>query len=139
MSIDNNMTSPKPHLIRAFYEWIVENKLTPYVEVNPCVEGINIPLEHMKEGRVVLNIAPSAVKDLSLTNQWIDFYARFSGVVTLVQVPIQAVLAIYAHENGQGTAFYEDEENGKGHSPEISAEGGPPVPPKGKPTLKIVK
>jgi stringent starvation protein B len=138
MSVDTSMTSLKPHLIRAFYEWIVENQLTPYVEINSCVKGINIPLEYMKEGKIVLNISPSAVKDLSLTNQWISFYARFSGAVTLVQVPTQAVLAIYAHENGQGTAFFEEEESGKANADE------PPLteseaPAKGKPTLTIVK
>ncbi len=133
------MTSVKPYLIRAFHEWIVDNELTPYIEVNTKIPGTDVPHEYIKENKITLNIAPLAVKDLHLTNELIDFYARFSGVVRLVRVPIQAVLAIYAKENGHGTAFGEEE---KASSSEVvleSSEKNTQQHKKGKPDLRIVE
>lgn len=129
------MTSFKPYLIRAFHEWIVDNELTPYIDVNTRVPKTEVPQEYIKDNKITLNIAPSAVKDLRLDNNLISFYARFSGVVQFVQVPIRAVLAIYAKENGQGSSFNQkDEEDVYPDATEDSNQS----PPK-KPILKIVE
>lgn len=132
------MTSVKPYLIRAFHEWIVENELTPYIDVNTKISGTDVPKEYIKNNKITLNIAPSAVKDLHLTNEVIDFYARFSGVVRSVHVPIRAVLAIYAKENGHGTAFNEEEEE-IASSPAVSSEEDAQQRKKRKPDLRIVE
>lgn len=137
MNVNSPTTSSqKPYLIRALYEWIVDNELTPYIEVNTKIEGVNVPVEHIQDNRIILNVSPSAVKELNLGNDWIDFYARFSGIVRLVQVPVVAVLKIYARETGEGTAFKEEDSGGGVTS---SSPAGPASTKKGKPTLKIVK
>ena len=138
------MTSAKPYLIRAFHEWIVANELTPYIDVNTKISGTDVPKEYIKNNRIILNIAPTAVKDLRLNNDLIAFYARFSGVVRLVHVPVRAVLAIYAKENGHGTAFNEEEEDKAALS--LATSGAEPIEgektgqaKKGKPDLRIVE
>jgi stringent starvation protein B len=132
------MTSVKPYLIRAFHEWIVDNALTPYIEVNTKIPGTDVPHEYIKKNKITLNIAPLAVQDLHLTNDLIDFYARFSGVVRLVRVPVRAVLAIYAKENGHGTAFGEEESSSSEVFSE-SSEKNTQQHKKGKPDLRIVE
>lgn len=104
------MTSKKPYLIRACYDWIVDNQLTPYLLVNANYPGIDIPTEHAQEGRILLNISPHACRGLHLDNDKILFTARFSGVAAQILVYPAAVLAIYAKENGEGMEF--PEENG---------------------------
>jgi len=129
------MTSNKPYLIRAMYDWIVDNDLTPYLLVNADAQGVQVPQEHVNAGRIVLNISPKACRGLHLENDKIIFTARFSGQATQIFLGVGAVLAIYAKENGRGMEF--DEEEG---------DGQPPLPPssnsdKGsrKPSLKLVK
>lgn len=100
-----NMTSNQPYLLRAMYEWIADNGLTPYVLVDAEVPQCSIPPHVIKDGKVVLNIAMDAVRELELGNEWISFRARFSGVSHLISFPISAVRAIYAQENSQGMAF----------------------------------
>ena len=102
------MTSTRPYLIRALYEWIEDNGLTPHILVDAEAPGVTVPKQHIREGQIVLNINPSAVRDLRLGNDWIEFSARFGGVARAIQIPVAAVLAIYAHENGQGMAFGEE-------------------------------
>lgn len=99
------MTSSRPYLIRALYEWILDNKCTPYVLVDANVDGVNVPEQYVKDGQIVLNIAPTAVVDLDVGNDTMRFNARFSGVATDVIVPVTAALGIYARENGQGMLF----------------------------------
>jgi stringent starvation protein B len=99
------MTSNRPYLIRALYEWIGDNGLTPYLMVDAAAPGVRVPPQTVKDGRVVLNIAARAVNRLELANDVISFQARFSGVPMLVLVPVDAVLAVYAMENGQGMLF----------------------------------
>ncbi|MBX3726004.1 MAG: ClpXP protease specificity-enhancing factor [Xanthomonadales bacterium] len=99
------MTDNRPYLVRALHEWICDNGLTPYLLVDAGVSGVRVPPQSVKEGRVVLNIAPRAVTRLDLANDVISFQARFSGVAMLVVVPLEAVLAVYAMENGQGMMF----------------------------------
>jgi stringent starvation protein B len=96
------MTSNRPYLIRAMYEWISDNGMTPYLLVEAAHEGVEVPRHTVKDGRVVLNVAAHAVANLELGNQVIRFMARFSGVSHAVQFPVQAVQAIYAQETGQG-------------------------------------
>jgi stringent starvation protein B len=134
------MTSTRPYLIRAIYEWIEDNHLTPHILVNTEVPGVVVPKQHVQDGRVVLNINATAVHDLRLGNEWIEFSARFGGVSRTLQIPVPAVLAIYARENGQGMAF--GEEPG-GDAPPPPSEASPSDKPATrsdrKPTLKIVK
>jgi len=112
------MFSNKPYLIRAFYEWIVDNQCTPFVVINASYPRCNVPDEYVENGEITLNISPSAIRDLKIKNDLIEFRASFSGVVHIVSAPIKSVLAIYAQENQQGMFFdYEDmEEQGEGDS-----------------------
>lgn len=100
-----SMTSSQPYLIRAMYDWIIDNDLTPYLLVNADNDYAMIPREYVEDGKIVLNINPSAISDLQLGNDYIMFNARFSGKAMEVSVPIVAVLALYARENGQGMTF----------------------------------
>ena|ERR1700723_3212463 len=129
-----NYSKPKPYLIRAFYEWMNDNGLTPYLLINAETRGCALPTEHVKEGKIVLNIAPRAIKDLFLGNEYIEFHARFSGVSQRVYAPIRAISAIYAKENGEGMAFPDESDD-----LELGDKSSPTPPSKGKPDLKIVK
>lgn len=105
-----DMTPNKPYLIRAFYEWIVDNNLTPYLVVNASIQGCKVPTQHIQNGQIVLNILPSAVGNMLMGNDAITFNARFGGKPFALTVPIKAVLAIYARENGAGTMFDAEED-----------------------------
>lgn len=100
-----SMTSNRPYLLRAMYDWISDNGLTPYILVDAAAPGVQVPSAAVKDGRVVLNVAARAVTQLELGKEQVRFLARFSGISQVVQVPIPALLAIYAHENGQGMMF----------------------------------
>ncbi|MGV8932646.1 MAG: ClpXP protease specificity-enhancing factor [Luteimonas sp.] len=102
------MTSHRPYLLRALYEWIADNGMTPHVLVDAAQPGVRVPPHTVKDGRVVLNIADRAVAKLELDNDSVRFTARFGGVSQSVVVPIGAILAIYARETGQGMALPED-------------------------------
>lgn len=102
------MTSNRPYFIRALYDWIVDNELTPYLLVNALHPDVEVPQEHVSDGRIVLNISPQACRGLHLDNDAIVFTARFSGQVMQLVVSPAAVLAIYAKENGRGMEFGED-------------------------------
>jgi len=99
------MTSNKPYLVRAFYDWIVDNDCTPHVVVNALAVGVEVPQVYVSDGQVVLNLAPRAVTAFNLDNEAISFNTRFGGVPTDIYVPIHAVIGIYARENGEGMAF----------------------------------
>ena len=130
------MTSSRPYMVRAIYEWINDNNLTAYVLLDATRSGVMAPMAHVKDGRIVLNVAPGAVRDLFIRNEGITFSARFGGVPMQVVAPMQAVLAIYARENGQGMFFDEDEE----FPADESSDDEPPEPPAGKrPSLRVVK
>ena len=105
----SRMTSHRPYLLRALYEWIVDNGMTPHLLVDATRQGVRVPAHTVKEGRVVLNVAERAVVRLAMDNEAVSFTARFGGVSHPVQVPIAAVLAIYARETGQGMALPEDQ------------------------------
>lgn len=106
------MSSTRPYLLRAFYDWIVDNGCTPHIVVNALYPEVQVPLEYAEGGQIVLNIALSAVQGLVLGDQCVEFKARFSGAIRHVNVPMRAVLAIYAKENGRGMVFAEEEEGG---------------------------
>jgi len=132
------MSSSQPYLIRAIYDWIIDNDFTPYLLVNAENDYAMIPREYVEDGKIVLNINPSAISDLQLGNDYIMFNARFSGKAMEVSVPVVSVLAIYARENGQGMMFDENPEDTPPTPPE---DDTPPEKPKKsqKPQLKVVK
>jgi stringent starvation protein B len=127
------MTALRPYLIRAIYEWILDNAMTPYILVDAEREGVDVPPQYVQSGKIVLNLSPEAVVNLALGNETIAFHARFGGVPMQIQIPVQAVLAIYAKETGKGMIFDEETD-----SPPPSPDPTKAVKPK-RPTLKVVK
>ena len=124
------MTSSRPYLLRALYDWILDNGLTPQVIVDASTGNPDIPGEHIVENRVTFNIHPDAVQNLLMDNHSLVFNARFGGVPRKISVAVQEVIAIYARENGLGMVFPE-ESVGK----ERSEDGNHTS----KPELKLVK
>jgi stringent starvation protein B len=132
------MTSHRPYLLRALNEWITDNGMTPHLLVDANAPGVQVPQQAVHEGRVVLNIAPRAVAQLLIDNDAVSFTARFGGVSHPVMVPVNAVLAIYARETGQGMALPEDAQARPGGEPEPP----PSTPDDGAPRrshLRVVK
>ncbi|GEA60336.1 ClpXP protease specificity-enhancing factor [Vibrio comitans] len=157
------MTPRRPYLLRAFYDWLAENELTPHLVVDATMPGVRVPEEYVQDGQIILNVAPRAVGNLEIGNEALTFHARFGGRPHSVIVPIYAVQAIYARENGAGTMFepeeaYDDnleleEENHLASADSLTAvedvveaeEDASPDPddepprPKGRPSLRVVK
>jgi stringent starvation protein B len=138
-----NMTSHRPYLLRALYEWISDNDMTPHLLVDAGLPGVQVPSHTIKDGKVVLNIAARAVATLELGNDAVRFSARFGGVSHPVYVPVSAVLAIYARETGQGMALPEDtsasDPGNEPPTPPSDPGGDEPAPPKRGGHLRIVK
>ena len=130
-SAHENMTSNRPYLLRALYEWIADNGLTPHVLVDAGFDGVDVPDHAIQEGKIVLNIATGATENLQLENETIFFKARFSGKPYQITVPMGAVIAIYARENGQGMIFAHDDPT----PPPVN----PPDDPPPRSHLKVVK
>jgi len=129
------MTPSRPYLIRAINEWILDNSLTPYLLVDAEAPAVEVPERYVENGKIVLNINPRAIDGLVINNQEISFSARFSGTPVSIHIPISAVLAIYAQENGRGMMFNDDEEE-----PEPPGSGSDPGAEKpSRPALKVVK
>jgi len=101
----SSMSSNKPYLVKAFYEWISDNDLTPYIMVDVNVYGVLVPMNYVADGQIVLNIASSAVGTIALGAKTIEFSARFGGKLEHITVPYGAIGAIYAKENGAGTSL----------------------------------
>lgn len=99
------MLSSRPYLARALYEWLLDNDQTPYIVVDAERDGVQVPGQFIQNGQIVLNIAPTAVRDLSLANDAVTFSARFGGHPMQVIVPCEALIALYARENGVGMVF----------------------------------
>lgn len=132
------MTPSRPYLLRALQEWIVDNGATPQILVDGADPELSVPDSARSGDKIVLNISPSAVRDLSIDNEYVSFVARFSGVSHGVLVPIHAVQAIYARENGQGMMFPDLEEDEHPPSDEPNKPG--PESSRGKkPDLKVIK
>ena len=122
------MTSSRPYLLRAVYEWIADNGLTPQIVVDAQHEQARVPTAYVRDGKIVLNISSTAVRGLSLGDEWVEFSARFGGTPFDVFVPVGAVLAIMARENGAGMSF-----------PDAGDDRPPPPQPRRRPSLKVVK
>jgi len=151
------MLSNKPYLMRAFYDWIVDSGCVPIMIARADYPQAVVPQDYVENGEIVLNIAPIAIRDLSINDKVIQFKTSFSTVVHLITVPLDAVIAIYADENGQGIFFDEDGETGQG-SKDFSITGQDTAAPSqslntnddiaannkpgkaaGKPSLKLVE
>ena len=100
-----SITPTRPYMVRALYQWIEDNALTPYLMVDATADNVQIPKEHVQDGRIVLNIASRATGNMSMENDYIHFSARFGGVSQEIWVPLTAVMGIYAKENSQGMFF----------------------------------
>ncbi len=155
------MSPRRPYLLRAHYEWLLDNDMTPHVVVDVNVYGVNVPMEYAQNGQIILNLSPRAVGNLELTNTEVRFNARFGGIARQVIVPMAAVIAVYARENGAGMMFEpelaydtetesEDTEtpiadnlvfihDSKTFHSDDSPDDEPPQPPKNRPTLRVVK
>ncbi|TDR53796.1 stringent starvation protein B [Halomonas ventosae] len=151
------MLSSRPYIARALYQWLLDNDLTPYIVVDAEQAGVEVPRQFVQNGQIVLNLAPTAVRDFAMEDEAVSFSARFGGRPMQVMVPIEALIAIYARENGVGMVF--------GHEPVIPAgadeagekeshlnevesaddapqdeEPGDEAPPrKGRPSLRVIK
>lgn len=105
MTSQNKISPKRPYLLRAYYDWLVDNSLTPYLVVDALYQGVEVPIEYVKDGQIILNLSPNAVGNLHLGNDKIQFSARFQGIARHIVVPLGAALAIYARENGDGVMF----------------------------------
>ena len=134
------MISNRPYLVRALYEWIVDNNLTPHMLVDTTHESVEVPRAFVENNKIILNVSPEATHSLVLGNDAITFNARFSGTSMDVHVPVSSVLAIYARENGQGMMFgdHEDETPPDPEPGKSSDKSSVPNQVK-RPNLKIVK
>lgn len=129
----------QPYFLRALYEWCVDSGYTPYVTVKVGA-GAKVPAAYVKDGQIVLNIGPAAVRDLQMDNAWLSFSARFGGVSQIIEVPVSSVIYIYAKETGEGMAFQAPVSP---PSPDAVDDEPPESPgperPRGKPSLRVVK
>ena len=142
------MRSNQPYLLRAFYDWIVDNQCTPYIIVDSFHEGTAVPQEFVKDGQIVLNIAPRAVTNFDMSGDAITFSTRFGGVPIELFLPFSAVLGIYAQENGKGMMFDCEDNNDPTPPPsptnnlgvvKKSASSEASDQSKSKPSLRVVK
>lgn len=128
------MLTSRPYLARALYEWLLDNEQTPYVVVDAGKPDVRVPQQFVQNGQIVLNIAPAAVRDLSIDNAAVTFGARFSGQPMQVVVPMVALIAIYARENGVGMVFGQEPV-----MPSFASEEDAALEDEGRPTLESVE
>jgi stringent starvation protein B len=132
------MTSNRPYLLRALHEWILDNAMTPHLLVDTTVAGTIVPKEYIEDNKIILNINPEAVRDLLLGNDGITFSARFGGKFCRLSVPVNAVIAIYARENGKGLVFGPEDDEEAGQRDDDQTDNGAGDKP-AKPHLKVIK
>jgi stringent starvation protein B len=151
--MSDSMTSSKPYIVRAFYDWISDNQFTPYIVVDVSVYGVLVPMSYVNDGQITLNISSSAIGAISMAGEQIEFSARFGGKLENIVVPFGAVAAIYAKENGAGTSLAiehpdveEDEESSPAALSSVTsadesekANAKPKSISKGRASLKVVK
>jgi len=125
------MISNKPYLLRALHEWILDSGLTPHIIIDVQAENLQVPQQAIQDGKLVLNISPGATQGLEMGNDSITFKARFSGTPHTIFLPIDAVMAIYARENGQGMMFARESEPEQEKSGKVEKNSGP--------NLKVIK
>lgn len=131
------MTSSRPYLLRAIYEWLLDNDQTPYLMVNAKEDDVVVPLDFVENGKIVLNIEATAVGNFRMGNDAVEFDARFKGKPFHVFLPIPCIMAIYSFENGRGMVFGDED---KGDAADAGPKPTEPTPPKkGKPNLKVIK
>ncbi|MCG6656441.1 ClpXP protease specificity-enhancing factor [Halomonas campisalis] len=159
------MLSSRPYIARGLYEWLLDNEQTPYIVVDAEQAGVRVPRQFVQNGQIVLNVGPTAVRDLHIENDAITFHARFGGQPMQVVVPMPALVALYARENGVGMVFghepvmpapaaQEPEEEVSSERPGLASverdsaedapgeegEAGDEAPPtKGRPSLRVIK
>lgn len=146
-----SVLSQQPYFLRALYEWCVDSGFTPYLTVR-VDERCRVPAGFVKDGQIVLNIGPNAVRNLQMDNELVTFSARFGGVAHAIEVPVANVLSIYARETGQGMGFSALEAGSWREGTGIASDGQtsqdqsrpegeepPPAPPRGRPSLRVVK
>jgi stringent starvation protein B len=144
-----NTLSQQPYFLRALYEWCVDSGHTPYLTVR-VDKQTRVPQAFVRDGQIVLNVGPSAVRNIHMDNDWVTFSARFGGMSHSIEIPVGNVIAIYARETGEGMAFENLEPaglstNAAEQESEVSdqetddAASAPPVQPKGRPHLTVVK
>lgn len=103
--VKQNLLPKRPYILKAYFDWLVDNDLTPYLVVNADYPEVKVPMEYVKDGQIVLNLSLNATGNLQLTQDFIQFNARFRGIVQDIFIPMGAALAIYARENGDGVMF----------------------------------
>lgn len=139
---EQKLSPTRPYLARAIYDWICDNQLTPYVLVDATQKGVQVPQQHVRDGQIVLNIAPHAVHQFEMTMDFIAFSARFGGVPQQLYLPMSAVMGIYSRENGQGLYFdpqeYDDFDGEIDALPEQDATQSAETPVKKKPSLRVL-
>lgn len=143
---DAPVTSRRPYLLRAMHEWMLDNGQTPHIVVDAALEGVKVPVQHVKDGKIILNVSMSAAHGLVLGNERISFRARFGGVSHDIVVPVGAVIGIYARETGEGMLFGDHDAPSGAPRPPTTPPPAGPVPSSGstggeprKSHLKIVK
>ncbi len=134
------MLASRPYLLRAIHEWIVDSGLTPHLLIDAQHPELRVPDSARRDGKVVLNVSPSAVRDLLMDADLVTFVARFGGVSQAISVPIAAVEAIYARENGRGMMFPDEDALESGAETDADADGNDDDPKRTrKPNLRVVK
>jgi stringent starvation protein B len=136
--------SRRPYLLRAMHEWICDSDCTPHIVVDAGMAGVEVPRQYVRDGKIILNVSWNATAQLKIGNDELSFSGRFGGASMVVRVPIDAVLAIYARETGQGMIFADDEggpqpQPPQGTPPEGAPTEPPPKPAAGRAKLKVVK
>jgi stringent starvation protein B len=126
---ERSISTQRPYLLRAMHEWMTDNALTPHIVVDASAGTLNVPAEHIRENKIVLNVSYAATRGLVIGNDAVAFEARFNGIPRALNVPLDAVLGIYAKENGQGMVFAE----------EAKPPPDDPTPDDKRPKLKVVK
>lgn len=138
------MKSRRPYLLRAMHEWICDSDCTPHIVVDAAMTGVEVPRQYVRDGKIILNVSWNATAQLRIGNDELSFSGRFGGASMVVRVPVEAVLAIYARETGQGMIFADDEggpapQPPEGAPPEGEPTEAPPKPTAGRAKLKVVK
>ena len=153
--MEPNMTPSRPYLLRAFYDWLLDNDMTPHLLVNTTLPHVRVPMQFARDGQIVLNIAPQAVMAFTMDKEALSFSARFGGVPFQVYIPMAAIIAIHARENGVGTFFPPEPAYANWEAAATAAADDADVPapavsgeadaddsvarPQGRPSLRVVK
>jgi len=137
MSKEPQLSPRRPYLLRAMHEWMTDNGQTPHLVVDAAVDGVVVPRQYVRDGKIVLNASYTATAGLQIKNDAVSFSARFGGAPFEVSVPVQAVLGIYARETGQGMIFSDDEPAPEPPASKPGGAAGGDEPR--RPRLKVVK